>query len=178
MKIQQIQKGWLVSLTEKVDAIHEAEYGIKPQVIVSAPLRIHLIGEHSCFFGDKTLSLAVNVPVYIALSKRTDTVLNFFYYQLNDHKKTNLVNTKFRKEDRLANIVKAVIYSYQEQDFELSGYDVTIYSTIPPQVGFGVRNAILVSSAVAIRKLCKPHFPVQKLISVIENACTKYLNIS
>ena len=165
-------------MTSKVDAIHESEYGIKPQIIVSAPLRIHLMGEHSCFFGDKTLSLAVNVPVYMAVSLRNDTNLAFYYNKTNERKKLNLVTTtKFRKEDRLANLFKAVIYAYQDCGFEFSGFDVTVYSEIPPQVGFGVRNAMIVCAANAIRKLFKPHFPVSKMVSVIERACTVYLSV-
>ena len=56
---------------------HNNEYEKKPEVVVKAPGRFHLIGEHSWFFKDKTLSMAVNIPVYVAVSKRTDSSVKF-----------------------------------------------------------------------------------------------------
>ena len=56
-----------------VNDAHELEYGEKPDSVAKAPGRFHLIGEHSWFFKDKTMSMAVNLPVYVAISKREDT---------------------------------------------------------------------------------------------------------
>jgi len=39
-----------------VNDAHELEYGSKPDVVAKAPGRFHLIGEHSWFFKDKTMS--------------------------------------------------------------------------------------------------------------------------
>ncbi|MBP5465244.1 MAG: galactokinase family protein, partial [Treponema sp.] len=61
-------------MDEVVEA-HKKEYGEAPDVVAVAPGRFHLIGEHSWFFKDKTLSMAVNLPVYVAVSKRDDTNL-------------------------------------------------------------------------------------------------------
>ena len=58
-----------------VNDAHETEYGEFPSITVSAPGRFHLIGEHSWFFRDKTLSMAVNLPVYVAVSVRDDASL-------------------------------------------------------------------------------------------------------
>ena len=53
-----------------VNDAHELEYGGKPDIVAKAPGRFHLIGEHSWFFKDKTMSMAVNLPIYVAISKR------------------------------------------------------------------------------------------------------------
>ena len=44
-------------MKEVIEA-HLKEYGKKPELLVSAPGRFHLIGEHSWFCKDKTLSMA------------------------------------------------------------------------------------------------------------------------
>ena len=72
---------------EKVAAVHEKEYGESPDVTAVAPGRFHLIGEHSWFFKDKTLSMAVNLPVYVAVSKRDDSNFRFYFKQLEDKKR-------------------------------------------------------------------------------------------
>jgi len=39
---------------EAVIQAHKKEYGVKPDVIASAPCRFHLMGDHTWFFRDKT----------------------------------------------------------------------------------------------------------------------------
>ena len=69
-------------MTETLDAIHFNEYGVKSEVIAESPLRIHLVGEHSWFFGDRTLAVAVSKYAKLSFSKRSDSVVNFFFYHI------------------------------------------------------------------------------------------------
>src|SRR5574344_1009539 len=65
---------------------HLQEYQVKPAVIAVANGRFHLIGEHTWFAKDKTLSMAVDLPVFVAVSKRQDVSLRFYFSQLKDRK--------------------------------------------------------------------------------------------
>ena len=125
-----------------VDNAHETEYETLPDVTVSAPGRFHLIGEHSWFFRDKTLSMAVNLPVYVAVSLREDSTLRFYFPQLNDRKRSSLSSLKFRKEDRWANAVKAIVYGFSSGGFDIKGLNFTIYSDILPSAGFGITTPL------------------------------------
>lgn len=138
---------------KQVNDAHQTEYEVLPEAVAAAPGRFHLIGEHSWFFKDKTLSMAVNLPVYVAVSRRSDTVVKFYFPQLNERKRGNITSLKFRREDRWANAVKAVIFGYGAGGFKLSGMDITVYSDILPSAGFGITTAIKAATAVAIRKL-------------------------
>ena len=132
---------------------HVAEYGVKPDIISTAPGRFHLIGEHSWFFKDKTLSMAVNIPVYVAVSKREDQTFHFYFKQLNDRKKAALSTIKLKKEDKWANSIKSVIYGYTSGGYTLSGCDITVFSETLPSAGFGITTAIKVASLIAFRSL-------------------------
>ena len=105
---------------KQVKEAHISEYECVPNVMATCPGRFHLIGEHSWFFKDKTLSMAVNLPVYVAISKRDDSSLRFYFPQLNERKKGNVSSLKFKREDRWANAVKAIIYSYMHSGFSLT----------------------------------------------------------
>ena len=70
-----------------VNDAHELEYDRKPEIVAKAPGRFHLLGEHSWFFKDKTMSMAVDLPVYVAISKREDSYLKFYYKQIDERKK-------------------------------------------------------------------------------------------
>jgi galactokinase len=161
-----------------VNDSHHSEYGVMPDLVVKAPGRFHLIGEHSWFFKDKTLSMAVNIPVYLAFSKREDSSFRFYFKQLNERKKANLSSLKYKKEDRWANAVKAIIYGYSSGGFSLGGLDITIYSDILPSAGFGITTAIKIAVAVGIRELFALSCTDVQLLQVIERANRRFLQIN
>ena len=161
-----------------VNDSHQSEYGVMPDLVVKAPGRFHLIGEHSWFFKDKTLSMAVNLPVYVAFSKRDDTSFRFYFKQLNERKKANLTSIKYKKEDRWANAVKAIIYGYSSGGFSLGGMDITIYSDILPSAGFGITTAIKIAVAVGIRELFAITCTDFQILQVIERANKRFLQVN
>ncbi len=158
-----------------VNDAHELEYGAKPDAVAKAPGRFHLIGEHSWFFKDKTRSMAVNLPVYVAISKRDDTSIRFYFHQLNERKKASLTSLKLKKEDRWANAAKAIIYGFTSAGFTLGGMNITIYSEIIPSAGFGITTAAKAATAVAIKNLFNLNCSDMELLQVIERGNRRFL---
>lgn len=159
-----------------VNDAHFQEYECKPEIVTKAPGRFHLIGEHSWFFRDKTLSLAVNLPVYVAVSKRDDSSLRFYYHQINERKKTTLTSLKVKKEDRWANAIKAMVYGFTSAGFTVGGINFTVYSEIQPSAGFGITTAIKVAAALAIKNLFNINCSDAELLQVIERGNRRFLH--
>lgn len=155
---------------------HQTEYGSHPDVVVSAPGRIHLLGEHSWYFKDKALSLAVDLPVYVLVSLRQDNNLRFYFHQLNERKRSSLPAMRFRKEDRWANAFKGVLSSFLAAGYESQGMNVTIYSDVLPSAGFGINSAIKVASAYALKKLIAPKAEDEDLVEYIDSANRFFMN--
>ncbi|MBO7419799.1 MAG: galactokinase [Spirochaetaceae bacterium] len=155
---------------------HQSEYGSQPDVVVSAPGRIHLLGEHSWYFKDKTLSLAVDLPVYVLVSLRQDNNLRFYFHQLNERKRSSLPTMRFRKEDRWANAFKGVLSSFLAAGYDSCGMNVTIYSDVLPSAGFGVNSAIKAAAACALRKLIAPKAKDEALVEYIDSANRFFMN--
>ncbi|MDY6397201.1 MAG: galactokinase family protein [Treponema sp.] len=159
-----------------VKDIHKSEYGQFPDVVVCTPGRFHLIGEHSWFFRDKTLSMGVNLPVYVAVSFRDDAAFHFYFPQLKDRKKISMLGMKYRKEDRWANSIKAMIYGFISGGFELKGMNFTIYSDILPSAGFGINTAMKVGSAYAINELQKLNCDEPQILQAMARGNLRFLN--
>lgn len=138
---------------KQVSSCHEAEYGSKPDVSVRAPGRSHLIGEHSWFFRDKTLSMAVDLYVYVAISRRNDTSCRFYFHQMTERKRASIPTLKFRREDRWSNSIKAIIFGYIALGYDVGGLNVTVWSPILPSAGFGITTAMKAAASVALSKL-------------------------
>lgn len=158
-----------------INDAHELEYEGKPDIVAKAPGRFHLLGEHAWFFKDKTMSMAINLPVYIAISKRDDSTLKFYFYQLNERKRASLTSNKYKKEDRWANAVKAMIYGFTSAGFTLSGMNITVYSEILPSAGFGITTGIKVATALAIKNLYGLKCSESELLQVIERGNRRFL---
>lgn len=158
-----------------INDAHIEEYGTKPEITAKAPGRFHLIGEHSWFFKDKTLSMAVNLPVYVAVSKRQDTSVHFFYKQINEHKKATVNALKYKKEDRWANACKAIVYGFTSGGFEIGGFDLTVYSEILPSAGFGVTTAIKAATLIALQNLFEVKCTDNELLQILERGNRRFL---
>lgn len=160
---------------KQLNEAHFKEYGVNPAIAAAAPGRFHLIGENTWFFKDKTLSMAVNLPVYIGVSRREDSSVKFYFHQLDDRKKSTISSVKYKKEDRWANALKAVIYGFTSGGFSLGGMDITVYSEILPSAGFGITTAIKVATAKAIQELFALNCDDSKLVQVVERANRLFL---
>lgn len=160
-----------------VNDAHIQEYETKPEIVAKAPGRFHLIGEHSWFFKDKTLSMAVNLPVYVAVSKRNDVNIRFYFHQLNERKKSSVSPVKFKKEDRWANACKSVVYGLFSLGFDFTGFDLTIYSDILPSAGFGITTAIKVATLIALKSLYNLNCSDSQLLKVLEIGNKKFLKV-
>ena len=161
---------------KEIYAIHKEIYGDLPKLVIETPGRFHLLGEHSWFCKDKTLSMAVNLSVYIAVSPREDAAAHFYFYQLGESKKTNLSNLKVKKEDRWANNIKAMIYGFTSGGFDVKGFNLTVYTDILPSAGFGITTAIKAGSAYAIRQMQKIPCSDDQLLQVIERGNKLFLH--
>lgn len=162
---------------EQLIEAHLAEYEVRPDIILEAPGRFHLIGDHSWYFKDKTLSMAVNLPVYFAVSVREDTAVRFYFHQLKERKRANVSSMKYRKEDRWANAIKAIIYAFEEFGLHCKGMNITIWSDILPSSGFGITTAMKVVSALAFKELFHPECDEVKLLKIIELGNRQFLGV-
>lgn len=162
---------------EEVTESHITEYGSPPDVAVYAPGRSHLIGEHSWFFRDKTLSMAVDLRVYVAVSRRNDTSFRFYFAQMADRKRSSLATLKYRKEDKWANAIKAVIAGYIALGVNVTGMNVTVSSKVLPSAGFGITTAIKVATSIAMRHLFINESEEEDILSAIEIGNRKFLNL-
>lgn len=166
------------NMVKNICEAHKREYGELPKTVISTPGRIHIMGEHSCwFFKDKTLSLAVNMNVYVAISLRDDNSLKFFFVQIDERRKSDISNIKQKKEDRWANSLKAIIQSYLAMGFKLGGMNFTIFTETPPSAGFGINSAIKVGCALAVKKALRLNCPDARFLQVLEMAARNFLKV-
>ncbi|EFW36937.1 galactokinase [Treponema phagedenis] len=160
---------------QKIVPFHIDEYGDEPEAVAIVPGRFHLLGEHTWFAQGNTLSMAINHYLYLCVSKRTDSNFRLFSLSLKERKKISASNLRYRKEDRWANSVKAVILSFIDSGYPVTGLNFTILSEIPADAGLGTPNALKVATALALRKLFASKLSKEALLDILEHANVQHL---
>lgn len=160
----------------KIIGFHVNEYGDEPFSCVSVPGRFHLLGEQTWFAQGNTLSVTIDNNLYLCISKRQDSNFRFYSLSLNERRRVSLANLKYRKEDRWANSLKAVIAAFNEAGYEVPGLNFTILSEIPPNAGLGTPNALKVATALVLSKLFPNQISDNDIVRMVEHANVEYLN--
>ena len=138
----------------EINSLHLREYGAPPEVIVSAPGVVTLLGEQTDYNEGYTLQFGLNKRVRVAISRRKDSSLRFFAADFNERKRSTISNLKYKREDRWANYPKGVVVEFLEDGFKLKkGLNFTILGDIPREMGLASSSALCTATAYALRTL-------------------------
>ena len=109
-----------------IKEIHLNEYGIEPAVIIEVPQVMTILGAFSdCIDGYALMGTNAN-GMTIGISKREDNSVKALNVSKQDKKKFQITSIKYRKEDRWANCIKAVLQELVSLGIQLTGLNITI----------------------------------------------------
>jgi galactokinase len=153
-----------------IGPIHRKEYELDADrselvVVAEAPGRVHYLGEHGEPKAGLFFSSAIDRYIRVAVSLRKDSSLRFYAADLEERKRTTLVNLKYKREDRWANYIKVAIYIFAELGYPVKGLNFTVAGDIPQQIGLASSSAIEVAAAMALRGILKASMSDEELLS-------------
>lgn len=165
------------TLTKDLPAVHRSEFGTEPEIVVSAPGTINLMGEHTDYNEGLVLQVGLNRSVSVAISRRKDTSLRFYAADFNERKRTTIANLKYKREDRWANYPKGVLFELLQLGFSFRGVDITISGDIPQGIGLGSSAAIEVATAFAMKELFSFELSEMQIIQCSSRAETVFMGL-
>jgi galactokinase len=133
-----------VSARDAAAALFQDRFGGDPQIVVRAPGRVNLIGEHTDYNDGFVLPMAIDRSVWIALRTRVDRVVRIV--------STGHAEAQFDLDDLVPGIdgwaeyVKGVAWSIGSA--ELSGWDGAVASDIPIGAGLSSSAALEVAATL------------------------------
>ena len=122
-------------------------FGNQPSILVRAPGRVNLIGEHTDYNDGFVLPMAINRWTWIALRARRDNHVVIHAVDLNAKGKFDL-NHLVRGKGWLE-YVKGIAWALQEGGHELKGWDGVISSNVPAAAGLSSSAALELATARA-----------------------------
>ncbi|TVQ39334.1 MAG: galactokinase [Spirochaetaceae bacterium] len=136
-----------------VSTHHRAEFDSVPDIVVSAPGTVNLMGAHTEESEGMVLQVGLNRRMFVAVSCRKDQSLRFFAADPGERKRTTISGLRYKREDRWANLVKGVIAGLLERNVRVPGLNVTIRGDVPSGIGLA-SSAAITSATVSALDTC------------------------
>lgn len=137
-----------MALQQQVEQAFQDRFGTSPSIVVRAPGRVNLIGEHTDYNDGFVLPMAINRAVWVALRPRTD---GYVVLHSVDYEQTAefSLSEMIRRHDSWAEYVKGVAWALQEAGHRLTGFDGVVIGDVPRGAGLSSSAAIELAAARA-----------------------------
>ena len=135
-----------MTLYQQVVDAFRRRYGAAPAVVVRAPGRVNLIGEHTDYNDGFVLPLAIDRAAWIALRPRADrqvTVCSLHFDQVATFDLDRLEHS----EPAWAEYLKGVAWALAEAGYRLAGWDGVLAADVP--IGAGLSSSAALELATA-----------------------------
>ncbi len=136
--------------------VHETDSdGLMPQIVVSVPSVNRFLGAFADLYKGFSVCACGERTLYIALSVRTDGQVVAFNCASGEHKKYQVSNVKFKKEDKWLNYIKGTVLAMQSSLKNFSGLTVTLDGDLLECDGTTVNSAVVVGLIFGLSSLYK-----------------------
>ena len=138
---------------DSIAAHYRERHGSTPAIIVTAPGRVNLIGEHTDHNGGFVLPAAIDRHMVIAASPREDALVCLHSVDFSSDASFSLDAISHDTQAEWSNYERAVAWALQEAGYELRGMNAVLAGNVPIGSGLSSSAAIEVATAYAFRTL-------------------------
>ena len=158
------------------DAFRE-EFKSDPDLLVQAPGRVNLIGEHTDYNEGFVLPCAIDFQVAVAVRKREDTMLhvtaNDYNNQTDSFDLSKPIN--LHPEFLWANYIRGVTKFFIARGHELKGADIMVGGNVPQGAGLSSSAALEVAIGQAFKALADLKISQQEIAIIGQQAENEFV---
>jgi galactokinase len=132
--------------SQTIKSHFKKHFSHEPTLIVRAPGRINLIGEHTDYNGGFVLPAAIDKAIWLAASPRTDGRFAFFAADLRAFFISENSVPVFQKEKNWANYLLGIISEARRDGLEIGGLNVAFGGDVP--LGAGLSSSAALESGM------------------------------
>ncbi|GGD71264.1 galactokinase [Emticicia aquatilis] len=165
-------------LNELLTQKFKDHFGENPTLLVRAPGRINLIGEHTDYNNGFVLPAAIDKAIYFAISPRNDKKCILFAYDLDDSYELSLDNIH-KSEKNWANFLIGVLAEIQESGKQINtGFNLVFGGDVPLGAGLSSSAAVESGMGFALNKLFDLGLSKLELALIAQQAEHKYAGVN
>ncbi len=135
-----------MSLKTRVVDAFKARFGSSPTVVVRAPGRVNMIGEHTDYNDGFVFPMAIDRAAWIALRPRTDSRVEATSLDFNETKSFDLTTLEKGPESWIE-YLKGTAWALKDAGFDLKGWEGVVTGDVP--LGAGLSSSASIEMATA-----------------------------
>ncbi len=160
-----------------IDQAFRETFGADPEVVVRAPGRVNLIGEHTDYNDGFVLPAAIDRFIAFAGRRRPDRVVRARSVDFNDEVEFALGEIRNDPAHGWSNYLRGVTKLLEERKFQLSGVDVMFGGNVPREAGLSSSAAVEVGAAVFWQRLMGFELDPVELIKLTRRAENEFVGV-
>lgn len=166
-----------MTLQAQVTQAFQQRYGDAPQVVVRAPGRVNLIGEHTDYNDGFVLPMAIDRAVWIALSPVAEAQVTLHSLDMDETLAFPL--GQFENTDQgWAEYVKGVAWVLKAAGYTLSGWQGVIAGDVPIGAGLSSSAAIELATARAFASVSAIDWNAATMARLAQRAENEWVGVN
>ncbi|NTW02367.1 MAG: galactokinase [Oscillochloris sp.] len=128
-------------------------FGAPPRLIVRAPGRVNLIGEHTDYNEGFVFPIAIDRETFVAARSRADHTIRTYTAQLDQEDSFEINQIERSPNQPWANYVRGMIKGILARDLPITGADLLVSSDVPMGCGLSSSASLEVAVGYAVQLL-------------------------
>lgn len=154
-----------------------AHFALRPRILVRAPGRVNLIGEHTDYNEGFVLPMAIDRATFVAARSRPDQTFRVYSAQFAQEDEFHLQRIERHPDAAWPNYVRGVIKGLLARDLPLTGADLLITSDVPIGSGLSSSAALEVAVGYAVQVLNNSNLLGEELALLAQGAENSFVGV-
>ncbi|MCA9951929.1 MAG: galactokinase [Anaerolineales bacterium] len=155
----------------------EERYGERPFLIIRAPGRVNLIGEHTDYNDGFVLPMAIDRAVYMAIRPRTDGCVELYSLDYQELGRFELANIKHHDSGWLE-YIKGTVWAMQTAGMRVCGLEGVLVGDVPLGAGLSSSAALEMATARAFTAVSNQPWNPAEMAKIGQKAENKWVGVN
>jgi galactokinase len=162
---------------DEIRAQFERRFGVHPRLIVCAPGRVNLIGEHTDYNDGFVLPVAIDRATYVAARPHHEPRVLVHALDMQQDDQFSLDSVVYTTERPWSNYVRGVVKGLQVAGHQLAGADLLIASDVPRGAGLSSSAALEVGTGYALQLMNRLNLLGEELALLAQGAENSFVGV-
>ena len=155
---------------------YTTHFNAKPEIIVRAPGRVNLIGEHTDYNDGFVLPMAIDRAVWLALRPRDDRQVRI--YSLDLETESGFLMDSLTRDSDWIEYPKGIAYELQKNGCNLRGFDAVMTGDVPRGAGLSSSAAVELAIARAFASVSGIEWNAVEMAKLAQKAENEWVGVN
>ncbi len=161
--------------TDRIQRLFRQMHHAEP-LIIRAPGRINLIGEHTDYNNGFVLPAAIDKAIYVAINKRIDNKIYLYSEEFNETYIADVENLR-QSKFHWSGYVLGVVEQLLKKKYHLTGFNIIIDGDLPVGAGMASSAAIECATVFALSELLELGISKLDMMKIAQKAEQEFVGL-